>query len=217
MPRLVHGKHSDAIVETTKAALKEFCTKRGRCDQQLQAHIRDHVQVLVTDAAPAELLASNMLRGRRGEDTRHDPYLPNIVMVGRDAPHATMRILKRPWHAMEDLKDILQSTVTSSNSPTQKIFHSPNFSLWFSEATSRNQGPDVSSLSAAKHRFASFAKPLARLILHVRAYFEVCHRIVASVDAQDCAWCHSWLTLTSRPASCCSLPVRPMPPTHCKS
>lgn len=199
MPRLVHGKHSDAIVETTKAALKEFCTKRGRCDQQLQAHIRDHVQVLVTDAAPAELLASNMLRGRRGEDTRHDPYLPNIVMVGRDAPHATMRILKRPWHAMEDLKDILQSTVTSSNSPTQKIFHSPNFSLWFSEATSRNQGPDVSSLSAAKHRFASFAKPLARLILHVRAYFEVCHRIVASVDAQDCAWCHSWLTdITTR-------------------
>ena len=47
--------------------------------------------------------------------------------------------------------------------------------------------------------FASFAKPLARLILHVRAYFEVCHRIVASVDAQDCAWCHSWLTdITTR-------------------
>ena len=197
MPRLTLGKTSSALVDTTANGLKEFCTPAGgQLDVPLFKHVREQTQILVTDAAPAELLASQVLRGRRstGNPNRdQDPFFPSLVLVGRDAPHASMRLLKRPWHVIDDIKQVVQTTITDSESPCQKIFHSPNFSLWFSQATSSHAGPNVSSLSAAKHRFASFAKPMARMIVHLRAFLEVCHRILVSQGDADSGWVQSWM------------------------
>ena len=197
MPRLTLGKTSSALVDTTANGLKEFCTPAGgQLDVPLFKHLREHTQILVTDAAPAELLASQVLRGRRSTGNLNrdqDLFFPSLVLVGRDAPHASMRLLKRPWHVIDDIKQVVQTTITDSESPCQKIFHSPNFSLWFSQATSSHAGPNVSSLSAAKHRFASFAKPMARMIVHLRAFFEVCHRILVSQGDSDSGWVQSWM------------------------
>ena len=113
------------------------------------------------------------------------------------------------------LKDILQSTVTSSNSPTQKIFHSPNFSLWFSEATSRNQALMCPAL----------VRPNTGLQVCQASCpaDSACESLLWSVPRLWLLWMPRIAlgatlgSLTSRPASCCSLAVRPMPPTHCKS
>ena len=48
---------------------------------------------MVTDAASAELLASDILRSRRRSDQaelQRDVFFPNIVLLGRDASHAPL-------------------------------------------------------------------------------------------------------------------------------
>ena len=150
------------------------------------------MHIAVTDAASSEILASDMLRGRRS-GLLH-PFFPHIVLVGRDASHACMRLLKRPWQVIEPIRETVQSSITASDSVAQRLFHSPNYSFWLQDAIQRNnQGPEVSSLSAAKHRFASFAKPLGRFILHVRPVFETLHKILSLKSDEDCAWLHKWM------------------------
>ena len=195
-PRLVEGKTSEHIARATVKALKLFCTPGfgGSVDEALLSHVRSHVHIMVTDAASAELLASDILRSRRRSDQaelQRDVFFPNIVLLGRDARHACMRLLKRPWHVMDDVKDAVSSTVTNKESLAQKIFHSPNYSFWLQEAIAKGAGPQTSSLSAAKHRFASFAKPLGRFCLNMRPIFDVLHKILALKE--DCDWLHKWM------------------------
>lgn len=199
-PRLTEGKTSEHIASATAKALKLFCTPGfgGSLDKALFKHIREKVHIMVTDAASAELLASDVLRQRRRSDQpelQRDPFFPNLLLLGRDASHACMRLLKRPWHVMNDVKDVVASTITNKESVAQKIFHSPNYSFWLQEAIDRGTGPQTSSLSAAKHRFASFAKPLGRFILNMRPMFDVMHKILALKE--ECAWLHTWMDAVS--------------------
>ena len=76
-------------------ALKLFCTPGfgGSVDEALLSHVRSHVHIMVTDAASAELLASDILRSRRRSDQaelQRDVFFPNIVLLGRDASHAPL-------------------------------------------------------------------------------------------------------------------------------
>lgn len=199
-PRLVEGKTSEHIAKATVKALRLFCTPGfgGSLDQALFKHIREKVHIMVTDAASAELLASDVLRQRRRSDEpelQRDPFFPNLLLLGRDASHACMRLLKRPWHVMDDVRHVVSSTITNKESVAQKIFHSPNYSFWLQEAIERGSGPQTSSLSAAKHRFASFAKPLGRFILNMRPMFDVMHKILALKE--DCSWLHTWMDAVS--------------------
>lgn len=90
-------------------------------------------------------------------------------------------------------EDVFASTVRNQDSPVQKIFNSHIFSQWFHDDVQRNSnGPRCASLSAAKHRFASFAKPLGRMLLHVESFFRTLHR-VASLR-EDAAWARTWLS-----------------------
>jgi hypothetical protein len=84
---------------------------------------------------------------------------------------------------------------TRIESVAQKIFHSPNYSFWLQQAIGKGSGPQTSSLSAAKHRFASFSKPLGRFILNLRPMFDVMHKILALKE--DCAWLHTWMDTAS--------------------
>ena len=149
---------------------------------------------MVTDAASPEILANDMLRNRRRPDHNEllDPFFPNLLLLGRDASHACMRLIKRPWHVMNEVKDVVGSTITDSESVAvaQKIFHSPNYSFWLQEAIDRGSGPQTSSLSAAKHRFASFAKPMGRFILNLQPMFEVLHGFERRMRlvAHACGW-----------------------------
>ena len=74
----------------------------------------------------------------------------------------------------------------------QKIFNSQHFSRWFEEFVNQeSHGPRAASLSAAKHRFASFAKPMGRMMLHLQSFFRVLHKI--SSARPDAEWARKWL------------------------
>eukprot|EP00435_Cladocopium_sp_Y103_P065320 s501_g27.t1 len=199
-PRLTKGKTSDLLAQATTEALKQFCTpgRHGNVDESLFRHIRVHVHILITDAASSEILASDTMRGRRGEPN-NDPLFPHVVLVGRDGSHACMRLLKRPWQVIDAVKDAMETSITHHDSVAQKIFHSPNYAFWLQEAIANSCDgmPEVSSLSAAKHRFASFAKPLGRCILHLRPLFQVLHKILATKKSEDIGWLHRWMDYVS--------------------
>ena len=72
------GGSAEDIVRATARALKIFCTAYYRpprlgkalaqcsvLDRELYKHLRSIVHILITDAHPAELLASNLMRGHR--------------------------------------------------------------------------------------------------------------------------------------------------------
>ena len=74
----------------------------------------------------------------------------------------------------------------------QKVFNSHIFSRWFEEdVLQHGDGPRAASLSAAKHRFASFAKPMGRMLLHIKSFFRVLHRIASMREEAD--WARRWL------------------------
>ena len=115
------GGGAEDIVTATAKALRIFCTEnyqpprmgsrlshQGGFDRKLFKHLRSIVHILTTDSHPAELLASNIMKGnRRSADEQHnrDPFLPNVVLVGRDAAHASTRLVKRPWACLPSIQD----------------------------------------------------------------------------------------------------------------
>ncbi|CAE7665454.1 unnamed protein product [Symbiodinium necroappetens] len=195
---------SDSLASATRDLIKDFCTigkhaprsatrvSKGRFDEALYNQIRSKVQILVTDAAASEILASKILRGtREGANRDPEPLLPNVRLIGRDAAHAATRLLKRPWSVIPCVRDVVVSTITSQDSVAQRIFHSNIFSDMLQKEIQKDAHlPQVASLSAAKHRFASFSKPLGRIVLHIQALFRVVHSIMFLRDA---GWCKSWL------------------------
>ena len=115
------GGGAEDIVTATAKAMRTFCTEnyrpprmgsrlsqQGGFDRALFKHMRSIVHILTTDSHPAELLASNIMKGnRRSADENHnrDPFLPNVVLVGRDAAHASTRLVKRPWSCLPSIQD----------------------------------------------------------------------------------------------------------------
>jgi len=65
--------------------------------KQVEQNIRNKTMVLVTDGAAPELLASALVSGRRpfARSSACEEYLHGVKVIGRDAPHATTRLLKR--------------------------------------------------------------------------------------------------------------------------
>lgn len=116
------GGSAEDLVSATAKAMRVFCTacflpprlgqrlqKQGGLDKNLLSHLRKIVHILTTDSHPAELLASNIMKGNRlsaDERHNHDPFLPNVVMVGRDAAHASTRLVKRPWACIPSIQDL---------------------------------------------------------------------------------------------------------------
>ena len=80
------GGSAEDIVSATARALRIFCTKnfqpprlgksleqRGGFDRALFKHLRSIVHLLTTDSHPAELLASNIMKGnRKSADEQHN-------------------------------------------------------------------------------------------------------------------------------------------------
>ncbi len=93
------------IVHATRDLLRTFCTPlanpprgtrlRPTVDEDLVAHIRDHIEIMVTDAAGNELLAANLGRGRREMHVpvrkKNELLSPNLILVARDHAHASRR------------------------------------------------------------------------------------------------------------------------------
>eukprot|EP00435_Cladocopium_sp_Y103_P026188 s3581_g6.t1 len=195
---------SDDLAAKTQAAIKAFCTPavglpRGfvaapadtKFDQAAEASIRQKTSILITDAASPELLASGLLSGRRpyAESGARATYLSAVKVVGRDAPHASCRVIKRPFSASPELMKLMQEYINGPGSFCQKVWHSPLYTAWWQELVT--VGP--SSLSCAKHRFASYALPLGRLSDNLKHMVTLCHKI-ALIRGTSGQWASLLLT-----------------------
>ena len=154
---------SEKLVTATASVLKRFCTtKSGRLLKWLERRIRRYVHCITVDAAADEVLAAEM--SRRPISELLAPLFPNTIVL-RDKAHSSRRILSRPWQAIGELQQLVNRWVKGKRSICQLIHHSKNFKAWFHEFIC----VDVHTLQAlsanvraAKHRFESFARPLAR-------------------------------------------------------
>ncbi len=100
--------------------------------------------------------------------------------------------MKRPWQADAFICHIVEETVTGKDSVAQKIWRSITFAGWFAEAVKGSEFPHGLTLSAAKHRFCSFSKPLGRICLHLPSLFAVVNKISA-MKTTDACWATDWL------------------------
>ena len=201
---------ADSLAKATNSILEEFCSpfhmlprdcqqphSEGPHGAPLVKHIKDHVTIMVTDAAPSELLSSEQLRGRRSyaNTTLNSCDFKNLTLVGRDGAHGSTRVLKRPFNHHPAIEAVMSEFISSSDSFGQKIFHSPLFSMWWKEALNDgcdDNGPGLASIAAAKHRFGSFLQPLSRISKNQQAMLTVCHRIEA-MRGSGGAWASSIL------------------------
>ena len=196
---------ADDLSKATEQILQEFCTpltglprqalKPETTDEldpsELEAVIRRKVSVIASDAAAPELVSGQILRGRRREA---NPALacadifPNVRIVARDAAHSSTRLLKRPLCHHEVLKGVTAEFVTSSESFAQKVQHSEVFKNWWREAITEKNDEGANdddlflsgvSISAAKHRFSSYALPLGRIARNAGAMVSVLQRVDA--------------------------------------
>ena len=138
--RMTGGSAEDIVTATAKA-MRVFCTPcfrpprlgkalagQGGFDKQLFAHLRKITQILTTDSHPAELLASNIMKGnRKSADDTHNrtPFLPNVVLVGRDAAHASTRLVKRPWACIPAIQDRTWTKTILASSSLSYMFDTP--------------------------------------------------------------------------------------------
>lgn len=93
-----------------------------------------------------------------------------------------LRILERAWAADSVLKDVLYKFVRGPNALVMRVEHSPLFKSWFKKSQPHayvKLDSTVASLRAAKHRFESYIKPLARLTLYIEAMIATAMRIIA--------------------------------------
>ena len=197
---------SEQLAAATTHALKVFCQPftalpRGSkavakpYDRALQKNLKDKIQILTTDNASSEMLASQQLRGARPHATpgglATKAALPNVKLVAKDSAHSSTRVLKRPFAKHPHINSVMCELVYNSESFCQKIFHSPLYSKWWKEVTAEEdeEGPGqsarVTSMCSAKHRFASYYQPLSRLIKNLPAAVKLMHRISSMRAGQD--------------------------------
>ena len=136
-------------------------TKAATLHAEIRKHIRRVTHTMSVDSAINEVNASKMMR-RPMLDTM--PALtPNLAVVNRDQAHRSRRIISRPWTKVAVLHDVHLHVASARGSPAQLIHWSPEMRIKFRSIVQQHfPGMRVSNLRAAKHRFESYQKPLAR-------------------------------------------------------
>ena len=179
---------SDSLADCTKKAVEDFCTPflhpprqftakapPPKVDQRIKKSLVERTEVLITDAAAPELLASRLLSGKRRYATTgaEAPFFTNVKVIGRDAAHASTRLLKRPFDCHAELDSLMDEYISGKDSFSQKVWNSHLYSKWWQQLAKKGG----SSLSAAKHRFGSYLNPLSKiaetftLLLNLRTRF----------------------------------------------
>ena len=175
------GSHAKLLA--TKAALRRFATRNIYCKSKTRKRIvirsaleklKSSTHVFAVDAYATKLASAELGRLLKGDDGQ--PLFPNLWLVVRDGAHSVTRFLSRPWRADPYLKDTVALFAKSSGSPAQLIHHSRDLRTWYCQAQRREaarRGRRVKTLlrnlSAAKHRFASFQRPMGRSIRTIRS------------------------------------------------
>ena len=141
----------DPKARATREVLRRFCTKfrdppryysgpEPEFEEALFETVRKRIEIILTDAAPNELLASNVSRGARDpgiEKSGAEVLLPCLKLVARDHAHAFRRVIKRPFQASEHLSNLMQEHVLGKTSPVRVIDDSFIFRQWFEDEVAK--------------------------------------------------------------------------------
>ena len=103
------GSNATCLVAATMLVLKSFCAdENGKLDRGLLTHIRNHIEVVVTDSAENEILAGEVGRGTRTallddlesaapsaraalRENLREKLTPNLLFIGRDCARGFRR------------------------------------------------------------------------------------------------------------------------------
>eukprot|EP00435_Cladocopium_sp_Y103_P048565 s89_g14.t1 len=200
---------ADSIAEATQKSISDFCTPllcrprqfkpvsgADELDKSLLEVLLGKTEILITDAAAPELLASRILTGKRKAASASELAMAlgepfkRVKVIGRDAAHASTRLIKRPFQAHEELERLLAEFVTGKDSFAQKIQHSPLYMQWWQAAKQGDESftDGGKNLSAAKHRFSSYFNPLSKISKNLHEMVQVCHKIATVRGDSSAAW-----------------------------
>lgn len=147
----------------------------------------EKTELLATDAAAPELLASRLLTGKRPYATGagcKEEFFSKVKLIARDASHASTRLLKRPFEAHTALEGLMEEFISGKDSFAR---HSPLYTQWWGNLAKKG-----SSLSAAKHRFGSYHVTLSKLCRNMHSMIQLCEKFQA-VRTESTAWCSKLL------------------------
>lgn len=158
------GTTSSSLMAALTEILTEFC----RGDQDFFRSIVKRIEVLDADGASDEQTSARDLRAM---------LLKDVKIILRDKAHASRRVLSRPWSVIPELSEAWNFFVDDSNSIVRMIENSAVLSVKFHEYCQAMEsapvcGKRIRSLSFAKQRFDSVAKPLGRGILFWEAVLQ---------------------------------------------
>ncbi|CAJ1390023.1 unnamed protein product, partial [Effrenium voratum] len=150
-------------LQDLSCGLQTFATEQFQPPRGFRVVVPDRCDMVVTDCAPSEILAQQLGRGLRSAEAE-ELLFPNAKI----------------------------ETVLGKNSVCQKINRSHTFSSWFADAVAQSELSRGKTLSAAKHRFCSYSKPLGRIVLHLDSMIAVLNRIASSCG-DDARWAPEWM------------------------
>ena len=171
---------SDSTLASTTFALLQACTTTAPpylsglpeppVDCELYEHLQDIIEVFAADAASDEQLVGRELSHKfKAPNDDVPPVLPNLVMVARDATHASKRSLARPWATDDYLASVMNMFIEGDKAICKLIQFSPVIGQWFHTAIQRMDLPltvsdAIKDLSWAKQRYDGVARPLGRAV-----------------------------------------------------
>jgi hypothetical protein len=139
---------------------------------ELTMHIRSKIEAVCVDSASNEIKSAGLMRT--------SGLAPNLKVIIRDRAHASRRLLSRPWKADPFLDEITETVVMDRSSICQRIQHSHDLRDMYAESVKTYvDGPFKNSkgLGAAKHRYESWAKPFAMVVMTLPALIHTAEQI----------------------------------------
>ena len=167
------GSTSSDICEATAYSLGKFWTPlRGQFDGDGAQHHCDIVEHFGADGAGNQQTAGRLMKGK-GLDGLHRIF-SNCQQLEIDVTHGSTRLLKRPWHANEHMKQVFQTFIWSKTNLVNIIQHSPELTKRFHQLKRQLlQNPidseRIKNLQMSKIRFNSCTLPVQRWVLFLRA------------------------------------------------
>ena len=173
------GSDAFDITEATEKIIQEFskphnklCSDAEREASQLAMHIRSKIEAVCVDSASNETKSALLMRS--------SGLTPNLKVIIRDRAHASRRLLSRPWKADPFLNEIAETVVMNSSSICQRIQHSHDLRAMYA-ANVQQYVPGAfknsKGLGAAKHRYESWAKPFAMVVMTLPALIRTAEEI----------------------------------------
>ena len=184
---------TDGTRQVLERATTKFATMPAGCNPGVHSrvkpepnpnlfqHICATIKMVATDSATDEL---NSVRNMKNPIDTSPPLAPNMEIIGRDKAHGSRRVMTRPWKVDKTLSALMETFITGKQSLMQRLERSLALRQIFTRHTLELQRGFLKrndlmvGLRAAKHRFESFASPLAIWCMWYQALLETAKEIV---------------------------------------